>query len=132
MLYTFKPTSLLVPPGASKFFSTNSRKPIFSTSFFFTGILSKFRNAQKIAKNSGGGQNFKQANVERPIFGNKKIANVKRYEIQLFDFFIYEIIFLFFLNYLNTQIFFVFFFNFNARIFYNFPNLIFFNLKFFF
>ena len=35
-------------------------------------------------------------NCERPIFRNFIIVNVKSYEIQLFDFFIYEIIFSFF------------------------------------
>ena len=45
----------------------------------------------------GGGRNF-----ERPIFRNFKIANVKSYEVQLSDFLIYEIIFSFFKNYLNT------------------------------
>ena len=41
----------------------------------------------------GGGQNFEQANVERPIFRNLKIASVKGYErFSLFDIFIYEII----------------------------------------
>ena len=54
---------------------------------------------------SGGGQNFERANVERPMYRNLKIASVKGYEkLQLFDFFIYEIIFSFFENYFNTQI----------------------------
>ena len=41
----------------------------------------------------GGGRNFERLNVERPIFWHSKIANVESYEVQLFDFFIYEVIF---------------------------------------
>ena len=54
-------------------------------------------------------------------------------EVQLFDFFIYEIIFSFFFNYLNIQILVLFFFfNFNAPIFCNLRNLMFFEFfKFF-
>ena len=45
----------------------------------------------------GGGRNF-----ERPIFRNLKIPNVKEFrEVQLFDFFIYEIIFSFFFQLLE-------------------------------
>ena len=46
----------------------------------------------------GGGRNFERTNVERPIFRNLKIANVKSYEVQLLD------LKKFSFNYLNTQI----------------------------
>ena len=70
--------------------------------------------------NTGGEQNFEQVNVERPIFRNLKIASIKGYERSNYS------IFSFFKNYLNTQIMVVFLFYFNAPIFYNFPNSIFF------
>ena len=41
----------------------------------------------------GGEMLNEQINLERPIFRNLKIANVKSYEVQLFDFFIHEIFF---------------------------------------
>ena len=56
--------------------------------------------------NSGGGQNFERPNVERPIFRNEKITNVKSYDRSSFSIFNlrnYYFIYLFF-NYLNTQI----------------------------
>ena len=74
----------------------------------------------------GGGRNFERPNVERPIFRNLKIADVKSYEVQLFDFFIYEIICSFFFKLFEHSIF--FYPNFNALIFYNSPNLIFFEI----
>ena len=52
----------------------------------------------------GGVQNLEWSNVERPIFQNFKITNIKIAKDELFDYFIYEYIFYyFFLNYLNTQ-----------------------------
>ena len=67
-----------------------------------------------------GGRTFERLNVERLIlvFWNLKIANVKSYEVQLFDFLIYEVIFSLFLIIWTLK--FRFFFNFNALIFYNF------------
>ena len=74
----------------------------------------------------GGGRNF-----ERPIFRNLKIANVNSYERSSYSIFLFaQLFFHFFL--IAWTLHFVFFFNFNAPIFYNFPNLIFFGfLKFF-
>ena len=52
----------------------------------------------------GGVQNLELSNVERPIFRNLKITNIKIAKDELFDYFIYELIFYYyFLNYLNTQ-----------------------------
>ena len=70
----------------------------------------------------GGGFNFERPNVERSIFRNFKIANVKSYERSSYSIFLFTKLFF---NYLNIQIF-VYFFNFNAPIFWNFPNLIYF------
>ena len=67
-----------------------------------------------VCKIKGTGWNFERPNVERPIFQNLKVANVKSYERSSYSIFLVQI------------------FNFNALIFYNFPNLIFFALKFFF
>ena len=49
----------------------------------------------------GGGQPLPQANVERPIFRNFEIPNIKRTK----DFFNFEFIFYFYicLNYLNSK-----------------------------
>ena len=67
----------------------------------------------------GGVQNLEGSNVERPIFQNFKIANIKKAKNELFDYFIYDffskllehskylIIFpnyKMFLNFLNCQI----------------------------
>ena len=38
----------------------------------------------------GGGQLFEQPNVERPIFRNFEIPNIKSSKDELFDFFILE------------------------------------------
>ena len=62
----------------------------------------------------GGGRNFEWPRVEQTIFRNLKIANVKNYEVQFFDFLIYELVFFFYLN---------------DQLFDNFQNLIFFNFK---
>ena len=52
-----------------------------------------------------GGQPFEQPNVERPIFRNFKIPNIKRTKDELFDFFNFQFIFYFHisLNYLNNS-----------------------------
>ena len=44
-------------------------------------------------ENPGGVQNFKRSNVERPIFRNLKITNIKIAKDELLDYFIYELIF---------------------------------------
>ena len=50
-------------------------------------------------------QNLEGRNLERPIFRNFKITNIKIAKDELFDYFIYEFIFciIIFLNYLRTQ-----------------------------
>ena len=55
--------------------------------------------------NLGGGQPFEQPNVERPIFQNFEIPNIKRTKDELFYFFNFEFIFYLHicLNYLNTK-----------------------------
>ena len=50
-----------------------------------------------------GGQNLERRNVERTIFRNFKIANIKRTKDELFDYFIFEFNFSFFKSHLNTQ-----------------------------
>ena len=57
----------------------------------------------KFVNFSGGGQNLERRNVERPIFQNFKIANIKITNDELIDSFIFEFMFSFFLNYLHTQ-----------------------------
>ena len=49
-------------------------------------------------------QNLERRNVERPIFRNIKITNIKITKDELFDSFICEFIFLIFVNYLNNLI----------------------------
>ena len=51
----------------------------------------------------GGGQILKRRNVERPIFRNFEIANIKITKDELFDSFIFEFTFSYFRNLLNTQ-----------------------------
>ena len=51
----------------------------------------------------GGGQNLERRNVERPIFRNSKIANIKITKDESFDNFIIEFNISFFRNHLNTQ-----------------------------
>ena len=58
-------------------------------------VILKFRKV--------GGQNSEQRNVERPVFRNFEIANIKITKDELFDNFIFELFFSFFRNYLNTQ-----------------------------
>ena len=54
--------------------------------------------------NTGGVQNWEWLDVERPIFRNFKITNIKIVKDELFDYFIYEFFFIIiFLRYLNTQ-----------------------------
>ena len=53
---------------------------------------------------SGGGQNLERRNVERPIFRNFKIANIKITKDELFDSFIFEFIFSLLINYLHNLI----------------------------
>ena len=57
-----------------------------------------------LLKKSGRGQPFKQPNVERPIFQNFEIPNIRRMKDELLDFFNFEFISYFHicLNYLNT------------------------------
>ena len=52
---------------------------------------------------TAGGRNLEQWNVERPIFRNFKIANIKITKDELFDNFIFEFNFSFFRNHLNTE-----------------------------
>ena len=51
----------------------------------------------------GGGQNLERRNVKRLIFQNFEITNIKMKKDELFDPFIFELLFIFFRNYLNTQ-----------------------------
>ena len=41
----------------------------------------------------GGGQNLERRNVERPVFRNFEIANIKIKKDELFDHFIFELFF---------------------------------------
>ena len=43
----------------------------------------------------GGGQNLERQNVERPVFRNFEIANIKVKKDELFDNFIFEFFFIF-------------------------------------
>ena len=54
--------------------------------------------------NEGAGQNLERRNVERPIFRNFKITNIKIMKDELFDSFIFEFIFSLFINYLHNII----------------------------
>ena len=47
----------------------------------------------KNIQNLGGEQNLELLSVERPIFQNYKITNIKIAKDELFDYFIYEFIF---------------------------------------
>ena len=53
----------------------------------------------------GGGKHLERSNVERPIFRNFKISDIKITKVELFDFSIFEFIFYFyfFFNSTNTQ-----------------------------
>ena len=51
-------------------------------------------------------QNLKWSNVERPIFWNFKITNIKIAKDELFDYFITNLFFIIiFLNYLTLKVF---------------------------
>ena len=41
----------------------------------------------------GGGQHLERPNIERPIFRNFEISNIKIAKNELFDYFIYEFVF---------------------------------------
>ena len=51
----------------------------------------------------GGSQNLERRNVERSVFRNFKIANIKMTKDELFDSFIIEFFFKFFINCLNNR-----------------------------
>ena len=53
-------------------------------------------------KSWGGGQNLERRNLERLIFRNFNIANIKVTKDELFDNLIFEFNFVFFRNILNT------------------------------
>ena len=55
--------------------------------------------------NMGGGQPFEQPHVERPIFWNFEIPNIKRTKDELFDFSNFEFLFIFilFIKIIRTQ-----------------------------
>ena len=55
-------------------------------------------------KSWGGVQNLECSNVERPIFRNFKITNIKIAKDELFDSFIFELIFSLLINYLHNLI----------------------------
>ena len=50
----------------------------------------------------GGGQNLERRNVERLIYRNFKITNIKITKDELFDSFIFDFIFSLFINYLHN------------------------------
>ena len=54
---------------------------------------------------TGGGQHVERPNVERPIFRDFEILNIKITKVELFDFSIFEFIFYFYdcFNYSDTQ-----------------------------
>ena len=60
--------------------------------------FSKFLNFE----NSGRDQNLERRNVERPVFRNFEIANIKFKKDELLDNFMFELFFSFFKNYLKT------------------------------
>ena len=61
--------------------------------FRWTTWKLKIKNFKISDENLGGVQNLEWSNVERPIFQNVKITNIKIAEDELFDYFIYEFIF---------------------------------------
>ena len=84
---------------------------IFSRSFFLrfvqkyhSIILNKIFFIFLVFLNLGGVQNLEWSNVERPVFRNFKITDIKIAKDQLSDYFIYEFwVCSFFLNNLNTK-----------------------------
>ena len=51
----------------------------------------------------GRGENLERRNVERPVFQNFEITNIKMKNFELFDHFILKLCKIFFRNYLNTK-----------------------------
>ena len=77
----------------------NVERPIFRN-FKITNI--------KITKDDlldslGGGQNLERRNVKLLIFRNVEITNIEMKKDELFDYFIFELFFIFFRNYLNAH-----------------------------
>ena len=56
-------------------------------------VGSRLRNVKESLLKMFGAQNLKRRNVERPIFRNFKITNIKITKDELFDSFIFEVIF---------------------------------------
>ena len=70
---------------------------------FFNFNSPKLRRWEtKWAEIEGGGENAERRNIERPLFRNFKIANIRIMKDELFDSFVFDF-FLFFRNYFNTQ-----------------------------
>ena len=81
------------------------KKFFFWFNFFNFYVRKSKLNARRGRQKLGGGQNFERRNLERSIFRNFKIANIKITKDELCDSFVIEFfIFLFFINYLNTNI----------------------------
>ena len=67
--------------------------------FVYTFTIDKISNVHNKFRSliiMGGIQNLEWSNVERPIFRNFKITNIKIEKDELFDYFIYEFIFYYF------------------------------------
>ena len=67
--------------------------------FILIFVISKFQNIgyyNHLFILMGGGQHMERPNVERPIFLNPVISNIKIMKDEWFDFFIFGLIFLFF------------------------------------
>ena len=64
------------------------------TKYLFVVTIIEY-NIQCVVEYPGGGQYLEGPNVERPIFRNFEISNVKITKDELFDFLIFEFIFLF-------------------------------------
>ena len=79
---------------------------IFAIIFFKAWRLTTLlqRNHRQLLLFAGGGQNSERQNVERPIFRNLKITNIKITKDELFDNFIFEFIFSSFINYSHNLI----------------------------
>ena len=65
----------------------------------------KIPPSEEIIQDTGGGQHLERPNVERPIFRDFEIANIKITKVELLDFSIFEFIFYFYdcLNDSDTQ-----------------------------
>ena len=82
-----------------------SRQSIFQTSTMYRNNQEKYGYADvTLIFYKGGGKNLERRNLERPIFRNFKITNIKITKDELFDSFIFEFIFSSFINYLNNLI----------------------------